>query len=191
MSTTVSCGLGMNEDEADEIIRIGFLNESVSERLPQYQELYDAVIINDGTFEFPNALLAEILQEPLAGHSIDESKDQSHPHSTASATSHSHKVAMQVDVTAAQRANATKSPDSVSHPAGRSLHLADGLQVPRLAGTSPHGDSHRAGSTTPQSPCPRSPIVTLQIGQKPRRPSVRNVVGPSRTPVTSSAKSPS
>ena len=46
--------------EVDEIIRIGFLNVKVDELLEDYQAEFDILIVNDGSFEVVNALVAHI-----------------------------------------------------------------------------------------------------------------------------------
>jgi len=44
----------------DNIIKIGFLNEEVEEKLEKYKEVYDVIIANDGSAEFLNELLNHI-----------------------------------------------------------------------------------------------------------------------------------
>jgi cytosolic 5'-nucleotidase 3 len=52
---------GMSEGfDADNIIKIGFLNERVKENLDHYKELFDVVLLNDPPFDFPLELLKEI-----------------------------------------------------------------------------------------------------------------------------------
>lgn len=46
----------------DNIIKISFLNEKVEERLPHYKKIFDAIILNDGSFNFVNELLRELVQ---------------------------------------------------------------------------------------------------------------------------------
>ncbi|MFA5061852.1 MAG: haloacid dehalogenase-like hydrolase [Patescibacteria group bacterium] len=43
------------------LIKIGFLNTKVDEHLPAYKEIYDLIILNDGTFAEVNNLLKQIL----------------------------------------------------------------------------------------------------------------------------------
>lgn len=45
----------------DDIIKIGFLNERVEERLESFKKGYDVLILNDGNFDFVNKLIKEIL----------------------------------------------------------------------------------------------------------------------------------
>lgn len=44
------------------LIKIGFLNEDVSKHLKHFKEHYDLTITNDGTFEYVNNLLKQILK---------------------------------------------------------------------------------------------------------------------------------
>jgi len=50
-------GLGADCD----IIKIGFLNKKVNGWLDKYKELFDVVVINDGTMEFSLSLLEEVI----------------------------------------------------------------------------------------------------------------------------------
>ena len=43
------------------IIRIGFLNDQVEENLENFKLAYDIVILGDGSFDYINELLAEII----------------------------------------------------------------------------------------------------------------------------------
>jgi 5'-nucleotidase len=45
----------------DTVIKIGFLNENVEKNLERYKEAYDAVITNDGDFEYINSIINSIL----------------------------------------------------------------------------------------------------------------------------------
>lgn len=55
--------VGMAEGlEYDNIIKIGFLNEKVEERLELYKQNFDIVLLGDGGFDFPNGLLEEIIK---------------------------------------------------------------------------------------------------------------------------------
>jgi len=42
-------------------IKIGFLNSDVEKNLDHYKEVYDVVILNDGSFEFVDDLLKTVL----------------------------------------------------------------------------------------------------------------------------------
>ncbi len=42
-------------------LKIGFLNENIDQLLDIYEELFDIVIVNDNTFEVPNAILRNII----------------------------------------------------------------------------------------------------------------------------------
>lgn len=43
------------------ILKIGFVNDKVEERLEAYKAVYDVLILHDGTFEFVHELLDEII----------------------------------------------------------------------------------------------------------------------------------
>jgi len=43
------------------VLKVGFLNQHVDELLPQYMDLYDIVLVNDSTFDVPNAILKSII----------------------------------------------------------------------------------------------------------------------------------
>lgn len=43
------------------ILKIGFLNDKISESLSAYRELYDVLILNDGDFSFPLEILRDLL----------------------------------------------------------------------------------------------------------------------------------
>ena len=45
----------------ENIIRIGFLNYEDDEKLEDYKDKYDVVILNDGNMNFINSLLKEVL----------------------------------------------------------------------------------------------------------------------------------
>ncbi|XP_078452754.1 cytosolic 5'-nucleotidase 3A isoform X1 [Lampetra planeri] len=45
----------------DNMLKIGFLNDKVEERLEQYMEMYDIVLVRDETLELANAILQKIL----------------------------------------------------------------------------------------------------------------------------------
>ncbi|MFH0780184.1 MAG: hypothetical protein V1928_05040 [Parcubacteria group bacterium] len=45
----------------DNILKIGFLNEKIEEKLALYKKNFDALILNDGNFDFVNELLREIM----------------------------------------------------------------------------------------------------------------------------------
>ncbi len=44
----------------DTLIKVGFLNENVEENLENYEANFDAVILNDGNFDFVNEILGDI-----------------------------------------------------------------------------------------------------------------------------------
>jgi len=53
---------GMSDGfDAENILKIGFLNEKVEENLKHYQELFDVVLLGDPPFDFVNELVREIL----------------------------------------------------------------------------------------------------------------------------------
>jgi cytosolic 5'-nucleotidase 3 len=53
---------GMSEGfDADNIIKIGFLNERVDENLDHYKKLFDVVLLNDPPFDFVLELIKEII----------------------------------------------------------------------------------------------------------------------------------
>jgi len=55
--------VGMVEGfEYDSLVKIGFLNENVDENLEQYKSNYDIVILNDGSLDFVNELLKEMIK---------------------------------------------------------------------------------------------------------------------------------
>jgi len=45
----------------EDIIKIGFLNEEIDERLDDYKRVFDVVILNDGKMDFVNNLLKELV----------------------------------------------------------------------------------------------------------------------------------
>jgi 5'-nucleotidase len=47
--------------EYDNLIAIGFLNEDVEKNLEFYKKIYDAVILNDGSFDYINGLVKRII----------------------------------------------------------------------------------------------------------------------------------
>ena len=54
--------IGMAEGfEYKEIIKVGFLNQDVENSLPVYSENFDIVITNDGSLEFVNEMLIEMM----------------------------------------------------------------------------------------------------------------------------------
>jgi cytosolic 5'-nucleotidase 3 len=56
--------LGMvDESTANVVLKIGFLNENVEEKLALYKEKYDVVITGDGTMEWVNELIRNIQNE--------------------------------------------------------------------------------------------------------------------------------
>ncbi len=48
--------------EYDNLIKIGFLNEKIEENLEPFKKNYDVVILNDGSFEFVNEMMNEIIK---------------------------------------------------------------------------------------------------------------------------------
>ncbi len=44
----------------EDIIKIGFLNEKIDERLDDYKRVFDVVILNDGNMDYPNSLLKDL-----------------------------------------------------------------------------------------------------------------------------------
>jgi len=48
--------------EYDNLLKIGFLNENIEENLENYKKAFDIVILNDGSMEFVNNLLKEIIK---------------------------------------------------------------------------------------------------------------------------------
>jgi hypothetical protein len=44
--------------------RVGFLNDRVEERLEEYSERFDVVIMGDGDVGFVNALLHQLIDDP-------------------------------------------------------------------------------------------------------------------------------
>jgi len=54
--------LGMIQGfDYETLIKIGFLNEAVEENLPQYQENFDVIVLNDGNMNYLNDLLKQII----------------------------------------------------------------------------------------------------------------------------------
>ena len=47
----------------NEIIRIGFLGENIDESLKDYKKNFDIILLGDGTLEFANTLVREIIRE--------------------------------------------------------------------------------------------------------------------------------
>jgi len=45
----------------EDILKIGFLNEEIDERLDDYKSVYDVVILNDGSMNFPNHFLKSLV----------------------------------------------------------------------------------------------------------------------------------
>jgi len=57
--------IGMIEGfEYENLIKIGFLNENIEESLENYKKYFDIIILNDGSVEFINELLKEIVFIP-------------------------------------------------------------------------------------------------------------------------------
>jgi len=50
-------------EDPDTVLTIGFLNKNIEKNLPVYQNKFDVVLVDDQTMEFPNLLLAEILNQ--------------------------------------------------------------------------------------------------------------------------------
>jgi 5'-nucleotidase len=48
--------------EHDCILKIGFLNSNIEENLQEFSEKFDALILNDGNFEFVNKIMDEIIR---------------------------------------------------------------------------------------------------------------------------------
>ncbi len=46
----------------DNLIKVGFLNEEVNERLTEYEKLYDVLILNDGSMEYVVDLIQGVVQ---------------------------------------------------------------------------------------------------------------------------------
>jgi 5'-nucleotidase len=54
---------GMSDGfDAENILKIGFLNEKAEENLEHYKKLYDVVLLNDPPFDFIVELLKEIIR---------------------------------------------------------------------------------------------------------------------------------
>ena len=47
---------------ADEIIKVGFLNEDIEKNLEEYKKHFDILILNDGPLDFVNELLKELFE---------------------------------------------------------------------------------------------------------------------------------
>jgi len=60
--STGDVGMSKGVKDPAVLLNIGFLNSRVDENLPTYKTLFDVLILNDGTFEFPFQLLQEILK---------------------------------------------------------------------------------------------------------------------------------
>lgn len=45
----------------DALLKIGFLNENIKDNLEAYRRSYNVVILNDGTMEYVNNLLKEMI----------------------------------------------------------------------------------------------------------------------------------
>jgi 5'-nucleotidase len=56
-------GMATGLKNPGEIIKIGFLNYNVEKLLPAYKQLWDVIILNDGTFHFPLNLLQQIINQ--------------------------------------------------------------------------------------------------------------------------------
>ncbi len=46
----------------DNLIKIGFLNDKIEERIDIYQQIFDVIILNDGSLAFVNNLLKELVK---------------------------------------------------------------------------------------------------------------------------------
>ncbi|GBG26307.1 7-methylguanosine phosphate-specific 5'-nucleotidase [Hondaea fermentalgiana] len=60
----MSEGLLSEDVRATRELKVGFLNFNVTERLEEYKEIYDALILNDGDFSFLNETLRQVLCIP-------------------------------------------------------------------------------------------------------------------------------
>lgn len=47
--------------DAQVLLKIGFVNDKVEQRLEAYKKVFDVLILHDGSFEFLESLLKEIL----------------------------------------------------------------------------------------------------------------------------------
>jgi len=56
-------GMATGLKDPGEILKIGFLNYNVEKLLPSYKQLWDVIIINDGSFHFPLNLLQQIINQ--------------------------------------------------------------------------------------------------------------------------------
>jgi len=54
-------GMAAGLTDAGAILKIGFLNHKEDVYLPKYKEVYDVIILDDGTFDFAYDLLQEIV----------------------------------------------------------------------------------------------------------------------------------
>lgn len=46
----------------ENLIKIGFLNDKIGENLEYYKKNFDVVILNDGSLEFINSLLKDLIK---------------------------------------------------------------------------------------------------------------------------------
>jgi len=51
--------------EYENLIKIGFLNENIEENLEHYKEAFDVVILNDGSMDFVNNLIGDIVKNSI------------------------------------------------------------------------------------------------------------------------------
>jgi 5'-nucleotidase len=69
----VTMSEGMGREEAH-IIRVGFLNDRL-ERLPQYEEIYDVVILDDPGFEVIINLMKDIGEDSINALTTDATEE--------------------------------------------------------------------------------------------------------------------
>jgi len=55
-------GMAMGLSNPNVVLKIGFLNSNEESLLPKYKEVYDVIILNDGTFTFVHNLLDDIIR---------------------------------------------------------------------------------------------------------------------------------
>ncbi|RHY29666.1 hypothetical protein DYB32_004974 [Aphanomyces invadans] len=58
--------------DGKEVLRIGFLNTHIEERMAEYLSLYDVVIVNDGTLHFAHVVVDLITRPPSPPRSVAE-----------------------------------------------------------------------------------------------------------------------
>lgn len=51
----------LNGFDYDQVIKVGFLNDQIEEKFPEYQEAFDVVILNDGPLDYVNSLIKELV----------------------------------------------------------------------------------------------------------------------------------